>query len=52
MSSDFVKSAISQAIKEQRKVNARDIAIVVYDFPEDNNDYEELPHILNTLGCR
>ena len=50
VSSDFF-STISQAIKEQRKVDARDATIVVYGFHEDNNDYEELLHMFDVLRC-
>ena len=52
VSSDFVKNAISQAIKEQRKVDARDATIVGYDFLEDNHDCNELLHMFDVLRCR
>ena len=52
VSSDIAKSAISQAIKEQRKAEARDATIVVNSFPECNNDYEELLHMFDVLRCR
>ncbi len=52
VSSDLVKSVVSQTIKEQHKTTSVKSTLVVYGFPEEGVDYEELIAMFDYLGCR
>lgn len=49
--SDDVKNAVFQALKEQRKATAEESTIVVYGFPDEDNDREELEKMFYFLRC-
>jgi hypothetical protein len=47
-----VKSAVSEAIKEQQKVISDRSSIVVYGFPEEGHDTAQLLDMFAFLDCR
>ena len=52
VTSDVVKSVVTQVIEEQRKVDNLNSTIVVYGFPDDHNDdYSELVSMFDFLQC-
>ena len=52
VSADFVKSAVSEAIREQQKVITEKSNVVVYGFPEEGHDDAQLHEMLDFLECR
>jgi len=52
VSADILKNAVSEALKEQHKLNADRSSVVVYGFPEEGNDIPQLRDMLDFLGCR
>ena len=47
-----VKTVVNQIIKEQQKVYNDRSSIVVYGFPEENKDSQELINMFKFLDCR
>jgi hypothetical protein len=49
---NIVKNAVSVPIQEQQKADAGRCSIMVYNFPEEGKDYDELLNMFTYLGCR
>lgn len=52
VSADIVKSAVSEAIREQQKASTDRSSIVVYGFPEEENDNAQLLEMFDFMGAR
>ena len=52
VSSNILKNVVVQAMNEQCKSEINESIIVIYGFPEDNNDYNELLDMFDFLKCR
>ncbi len=46
-----LSSVAKSVMKEQRKADKAESTLVVYGFPEDDNDSDELTHMFDFLGC-
>ena len=51
-SANIVKSAVSEAIREQQKANVDKSSVVFYGFPEEGDDNTQLRDMIDYLGCR
>ena len=49
---NVAKTVVNQTIKEQKKVSINRSSIVVYGFPEENKDRQELLSMFKFLDCR
>lgn len=52
IASSLVKTVVSQTLKEQYKAVSVKSTLVVYGFPEEGADYDELLSMFDYMGCR
>ncbi len=52
VSADIVKSAVSEAMREQQKAITNKSSIVIYGFPEEGKDIAQLQEMLDFLNCQ
>jgi hypothetical protein len=52
ITTDTVKTAVAQAIKEEQQARTDKCCVAVYGFPEEDNDNSQLMDMLDYLGCR
>ncbi len=52
VSADLVKTAVSEAIREQQKASTARASVVVYGFPEEGKDNVQLLDMFDFINCR
>ena len=51
LSANSMKAAVAQAMKEQRQADCDEASVVVYGFPEEGCDEDQLQEMLHFLNC-
>ena len=51
VASNMVKTVVNQTVMEQCKIASCNSCLVVYGFPEEGNDYDELVDMFDYLSC-